>query len=83
MGAEESEKGRLLKEYSKEFEESYFFTGLAPQPGVTAQDQRDNFARVLSKYFDLPKFSTSNWAELFEQLGKRARHKRPGACGDR
>lgn len=64
-------KSRLLEEFSQDFTSSYFFTGLAPERGIRPQDQKDEFARSLSEYFDLPRFQLDDWGQLFSVLSKK------------
>ncbi len=52
------------------------FIGLAPVDGVTAQDQRDEFSRLLADQTDLPELKTDDWSKLFALLGKHVRHGR-------
>ncbi|MCX7115892.1 MAG: ATP-binding protein [Gammaproteobacteria bacterium] len=64
-------KSRLVEEFSqgKTF---YRFSGLPPEKEVTAQTQRDDFARRLTQYFpELPALKANEWSELFELLAKR------------
>lgn len=44
------------------------FAGLSPVDGITAQDQRDAFARQLSFLFHLPPLSFSDWLDGFAHL---------------
>src|SRR3990167_7821808 len=44
------------------------FSGLAPVNGVTAQDQRDTFARELAILFNLPPFTFTDWSDAFAHL---------------
>lgn len=63
-------KSRLIEQLAKE---SNFvrFSGIFPETGITAQTQRDEFARRLSNYFNLPPLKSDNWAELFEILAQQ------------
>ncbi len=64
-------KSRLIEEFSsgKTF---YRFSGLPPEPEVTAQTQRDDFSRRLNRYYpDLPNLKADEWSELFELLSSR------------
>ena len=63
-------KSRLIEEFSKPYE-LIKFTGLAPNPEVNAQAQRDEFARRLAKIFDLPPLKADDWADLFDTLGEQ------------
>lgn len=63
-------KTRLIEEFSKG-EPFLRFIGLAPTKGVTAQSQRDEFARLLSQQTDLPEIKTDDWAKLFALLAEK------------
>lgn len=63
-------KSRLIKEFAKEHT-FYAFSGLPPTPNTTAQSQRDEFARQLSRKFDLPTLKAEDWGDLFSFLAKR------------
>ncbi|HLB52582.1 MAG TPA: ATP-binding protein [Chlamydiales bacterium] len=60
-------KSRLAEEFGKK---KVFlpFSGLAPVKGVTAQDQRDAFARELAALFHLPPFTITDWSDAFAHL---------------
>jgi len=67
-------KSRLVEEFAvgKQF---YRFSGLPPEKGITAQTQRDDFARRLKSYFpELPTLKADEWSELFELLATRTQH---------
>ena len=49
------------------------FVGLTPDPKITAQDQRDNFAKQLSQY-GLPEIKTDDWLDLFKLLAAKVEH---------
>lgn len=62
-------KSRLVEEFGKD--KVYLpFSGLAPVKGVTAQYQRDNFAKELSALFHLPSFTFKDWSDGFAHLSK-------------
>ncbi|MBB71945.1 MAG: ATPase [Legionellales bacterium] len=65
-------KSRLIEHFAKD-KPFLKFTGLAPVDGMTAQDQRDEFARQLHQQTDLPQISTDNWSDLFALLAHEAR----------
>lgn len=46
------------------------FSGLAPVKGITAQDQRDTFARTLTQLFHLPPFTFTDWSDAFLHLSR-------------
>jgi len=62
-------KSRLIKEFSKEFEESYLFTGLPPTQGVTKKMQRKAFINQMKKQ-GLPISGDEDWSDIFWVLGK-------------
>lgn len=62
-------KSRLAEEFGKG---KIFlpFSGLAPVKGVTAQHQRDAFARELATLFHLPPFTFTDWSDAFAHLSR-------------
>jgi len=68
-------KSRLAEEFSKGHV-FHKFSGLPPVEGVTAQDQRDEFARQMSEQMGVPSLKSNDWAELFSFLGKFVQHER-------
>jgi len=60
-------KSRLVEEYAKN---KVFlpFTGLAPIQHLSAQDQRDAFARQLATHFKLPPLTFVDWSDAFAHL---------------
>ncbi len=68
-------KSRLIEQFAagKKF---YKFTGLAPIDGVTAQDQRNEFARKLQLQTGLPKVTTDDWGDLFTLLAREVKSER-------
>jgi AAA+ ATPase superfamily predicted ATPase len=62
-------KSRLIEEFAKN-QKFYSIAGLAPTKETTAQMQRDEFARQLGEQLDIPKFSMSDWGDLFTLLAK-------------
>jgi hypothetical protein len=63
-------KSRLAEEFArgKQFLQ---FSGLPPVVGVTDQDQRDEFSRMLSQQTGLPEIKTDDWGKLFALLGEK------------
>lgn len=63
-------KSRLISEFASLYPEKRFwrFAGLAPQDGMTAQDQRNHFARQLSLMLKIPPMTFSDWSDAFEHL---------------
>ena len=62
-------KSRLIAEFSKYFEKKLMFTGVPPSLGVTAQMQKDEFAKQMSDQ-GMPRLPTDDWSDLFWALGK-------------
>lgn len=68
-------KSTLVDQFAKKFR--YIkFAGLAPSKGVLAQDQRDEFAQLLSAQTKIPEFSSSDWSKLFFLLGTQVQEGR-------
>lgn len=67
-------KSRLAEEFGKD---KIFlpFSGLAPVKGVTAQDQRDAFARQIATLFHLPPFTVADWSDAFAHLSRHLTRK--------
>lgn len=65
-------KSRLIEQFSKGHR-CYKFTGLAPVDGITAQDQRNEFARKLREQFGLPEIKTDDWGQLFTLLAREVK----------
>ena len=61
-------KSRLLAEFGKEMK-SFFFTGTPPSRKTTAQLQRDEFVRQLSR-LGIPGVLPDDWGNIFWHLSK-------------
>jgi AAA+ ATPase superfamily predicted ATPase len=63
-------KSRLITEFASRYKQQRFwnFAGLAPQDGVTEQEQRDHFARQLSLMLKIPPMTFLDWSDAFEHL---------------
>lgn len=63
-------KSRLIREFSKKSAAQTFwsFAGLAPEDGMSAQEQRDNFARQLGSMIKVPPMTFQDWSDAFEHL---------------
>lgn len=70
-------KSRLIGEFAKISNAQIFwsFAGLAPQNGISAQQQRDNFARQLALMLKIPPMTFLDWSDAFEHLSL---HLKPG-----
>ncbi len=62
-------KSRMVEEFARN-RTFYKFTGLAPVQGVSAQTQRDEFARQLSEQLNVPFIESTDWGTLFALLGR-------------
>jgi len=70
-------KSRLIREFAKTTTHKTFwsFAGLAPEDGISAQGQRDNFARQLALMLKIPPMTFQDWSDAFEHLSL---HIKPG-----
>lgn len=68
MGRRRIGKSRLVEEFAKN---KIFlpFSGLPPTPQMTAQDQRDAFARQFSTHFRQHPLTFLDWSDAFNHLG--------------
>ncbi|MDF3033773.1 MAG: hypothetical protein K0R76_727 [Alphaproteobacteria bacterium] len=72
-------KSRLIEQFAKESPEKVkfiSFSGLAPSKNITAQVQRDEFARQLGRAFQIPTPYSADWGDLFWHLGYQTRQGR-------
>ena len=65
-------KSSLVEHFSSD-KRFYKFTGLAPIEGVTAQDQRNEFARLLHLQTGLPRMKTDEWGDLLTLLAREVK----------
>lgn len=63
-------KSRLIEEFGKDLT-LYSFIGLAPTSETTAQAQRDDFCRQLSRVFNIPLLKGEDWSDLFFYLSQQ------------
>jgi AAA+ ATPase superfamily predicted ATPase len=70
-------KSRLILELAKTLNNQKFwsFAGLAPQDGMSSQEQKDHFARQLALMLKLPPMTFHDWSDAFEHLSL---HIKPG-----
>lgn len=63
-------KSRLISEFARTTYNQTFwsFAGLAPEDGISAQEQRDNFARQLALMLKIPPLTFQDWSDAFEHL---------------
>ncbi len=65
-------KSRLIEQFASN-KRFYSFSALAPEEGITGQTQREEFAKELSKQFDMPPLRADDWSDLFSFLAKQTR----------
>lgn len=70
-------KSRLIREFVSTSNAQTFwsFAGLAPEDGMSAQQQRDHFARQLALMLKLPPMTFMDWSDALEHLSL---HIKPG-----
>ena len=63
-------KSRLIAEFAKTSNAQTFwsFAGIAPEDGISAQQQRDHFARQLALILKIPPMTFLDWSDAFEHL---------------
>src|SRR5579863_3979367 len=68
-------KSRLIAEFAAKHPENrlWSFAGLAPQEGMSAQTQRDYFARQLALLLQLPPLTFTDWSDALEHLSLHLR----------
>ena len=66
-------KSRLVKEFSKNFDNFYAFTGLPPEAKTTKAHQLDEFSNQLSRLFKIPKIQYQDWSDAFWALGEQVK----------
>lgn len=68
-------KSRLIEEFASRTPQHklWNFAGLAPQEGMTAQTQRDYFARQLASFLNVPPLTFQDWSDAFEHLSLHLR----------
>jgi len=66
-------KSTLVERFAREFSQSYTFTGLAPEDGLTASDQRKEFCRQFAQQFGVPNPHYDDWGDIFWALAERVK----------
>lgn len=63
-------KSRLIAEFASHYPKNrlWSFAGLAPQEGMTAQTQKDHFARQLASSLKIPPLTFQDWSDAFAHL---------------
>ena len=65
-------KSRLAAEFARDMT-FYSFSGLAPESGMTAQDQRNEFTLRLSRQTGLPEVKLDDWSKIFMLLADKVK----------
>ncbi len=65
-------KSRLIEEFAKDVK-FVSIAGLAPTKGVTSKHQREEFAKQMSRIFQVPTPSYANWSDLFWFLAEQTK----------
>jgi len=68
-------KSRLVEEFAKGHK-FFVFSGIPPTEGMTAQTQRDIFAKQLGTQIGLPSIQSQDWADLFTLLAQYTKQER-------
>ena len=68
-------KTRLSEEFGKLFSNSYYFTGLAPEDGITQVEQRKDFVRQMLEQ-KIPCFASDDWGDLLDDLAEHCQQPR-------
>lgn len=69
-------KSALIQQFGKSFTKFYVFSGLPPTQGVTAETQKDEFAKQLALQFKLPLLQSTDWSDLFYFLATQTKNGR-------
>ena len=58
-------KSRLIAEFASQTPKHklWSFSGLSPQEGITAQTQRDYFAKQLASFLKMPPLTFQDWSD--------------------
>jgi len=73
-------KSRLAKEFATNYKpvkcRFLSFAGIAPTEGVTAESQREEFARQLSANLNIPAIKADDWSDIFTALCREVKNGR-------
>src|SRR3990167_8124788 len=64
-------KSRLIEEFGKSFDYYYSFAGLAPEKGITAKNQLEEFSRQIAQQFKAPFARYDDWSDALWAIGER------------
>lgn len=65
-------KSRLAQEFAKKVSH-YIFSGLPPTTDISAQDQREEFARQIQRELKIPLPRAEDWGDLFWNIAEHAK----------
>lgn len=63
-------KSRLAQEFAKNTL-NYIFSGIPPTKGISATDQREEFARQIQREFKIPLPRADDWGDLFWHISQQ------------
>ena len=63
-------KSRLAIEFGKKVGKCCVLTGMPPTRNLTDQEEKDDFARQMSRALKIPQFQSDDWGDLFFYLSK-------------
>ena len=65
-------KSTLVEEFSKKSRFRFLqFSGIPPTKGITAQVQREIFAKKMADQLELPGLAATDWSDLFTLLARQ------------
>jgi uncharacterized protein len=64
-------KSRLIEEFGKQFDAFYSFIGLAPEKGVTARHQLEEFSLQIAQQFNVPRAHYLDWSDALWAVGNQ------------
>ncbi len=66
-------KSRLAKEFASKIP-NYIFSGIPPTDGISAKDQREEFARQIQRELKTPLPRADDWGDLFWHLAQQTQN---------
>ena len=64
-------KSRLIREFGKDYDNYYKFEGLAPEDGIGAEQQLNEFCHQISRAFNTAKATYQSWSDALWAVGER------------
>lgn len=66
-------KSTLVEKFAESFSAHYTFTGLAPEPGITNENQKQEFCRQYAAQFSVPVPTYNDWGDIFWSLADKVK----------